>query len=193
MTDREDARNEPDFTEGNPEWAFCRETVEQLTQISSQLTRSNYEVGQSINYNNIDVTKTSGVSLEEYQDAMDGLTIHAKSNHQDYDLFNKRVIIMTNANDDTIAVQAGFECDDKDISLWNNGIYYSKKFSREELGKFSMLWDHIYTSFLSNEVIPITAPVEDSEVSTNKDKYLKGFIKVALETGMIEKKRAKKK
>lgn len=180
----------PDFTEGNPEWAFCKDTVNQLTQISSQLTRSDYDVGHSIDFNDEDVAK-NWTTLEEYQDAMDGIMIQAVSKNTHYDLFKKKVIIITSADDDTIAVQAGFECNDKNLSLWNNGIYYSKKFSKDELGKFSSLWDHIYTSFLSNEVIPITNPVENNE-KTIENKYLDGFIDAALEAEMIEKKRARK-
>ena len=101
-------------------------------------------------------------------------------------------MIKTNADDDSIAIQAGFDCNDNNTELWNNGIYYSKKFSKDELGKFSTLWDHIYTSFLSTEVIPITDPVEDRKDTNTEDKHLKQFISVALETGMIKKKRVKK-
>ena len=73
--------------------------------------------------------------------------------------------------------------------LWNNGIYYSVVYSKDELGKFSSLWDNIQTNFLSNnEIVPL---VENNEPISQGDVFLNGFIDVALKQGLIKKVRVK--
>ena len=101
------------------------------------------------------------------------------------------VEVKTNANDDSIDVKAGFDGNalNKEMVLWNNGIYYSVVYSKDELGKFSSLWDNIQTNFLSNnEIVPL---VENNEPISQGDVFLNGFIDSALKQGLIKKVRVK--
>ena len=183
----------PDWTKGDPEWAFNKDTVSQLSNIAVQLEHQGYKVESFIIYNNEAKIKEKGndLSIEEYQDAMDGLGIVAEQINPDKNGFTKKVEVKTNANDDSIDVKAGFDGtkQDKKIELWNNGIYYSVVYSKDELGRFSSLWDKIQTNFLSNdEITPLT---ESNKIASQGDVYLNGFINNALKNGFIKKVRVK--
>ena len=122
---------------------------------------------------------------------MDGLGLVAEQANPDKNGFTKKVEVKTNANDDSIDVKAGFDGtkQDKKVELWNNGIYYSVVYSKDELGRFSSLWDKIQTNFLSNnEITPLT---ESNKITTQGDVYLNGFIDNALKNGFIKKVRVK--
>ena len=179
----------PDWTQGNPEWAFNKETVSQMSSIAIQLEQIGFAVESFILYNNETKIKEHGtnLSIEEYQDCMDGLGLIGEQKDPDKNGFTKKVEVKTNANDDSIDVKVGFDGTklDKNIELWNNGIYYSVVYSKDELGKFSSLWDRIQTNFLSNnEIIPLT---ESNRVTNQGDVYLSGFIDQALKNGYIKK------
>ena len=183
----------PDWTQGNAEWAFNKDTVAQLSSIAVQLENQGYKVESFIVYNNEAKIKEKGndLTIEEYQDAMDGLGLVAELVNPDRNGFTKKVEIKTNANDDSIDVKAGFDGTkhDKKIELWNNGIYYSVVYSKDELGRFSSLWDRIQTNFLiNNEITPLT---ESNTVTNQGDVYLNGFIDNALKNGFIKKIRVK--
>ena len=183
----------PDWTQGNPEWAFNKATVSQMSNIAIQLEQLGFKVESFIIYNDETKVKEKGdnLSIEEYQDAMDGLGLVAAQLNPDKNGFTKKVEVKTNANDDSIDVKAGFDGTnlDKKIELWNNGIYYSVVYSKDELGKFSSLWDNIQTNFLSNnEIIPLT---ESNKVTNQGDVYLNGFIDNALKNEFIKKVRVK--
>ena len=183
----------PDWTKGNPEWAFCKETVSQMSSIAIQLEQIGFTVESFMMYNDETKIKEHGndLSIEEYQDCMDGLGLIAEQTNPDKNGFTKKVEVRTNANDDSIDVKAGFDGTklDKKIELWNNGIYYSVVYSKDELGKFSSLWDKIQTNFLNNnEIIPLT---ESNRVTNQGDVYLSGFIDQALKNGYIKKVRVK--
>ena len=183
----------PDWTQGNPEWAFNKDTVSQLSSIAIQLEQQGFKVESFIIYNDEAKVKEKGndLSIEEYQDTMDGLGLVAEQINPDKNGFTKKVEVKTNANDDSIDVKAGFDGTkhDKKIELWNNGIYYSVVYSKDELGRFSSLWDKIQTNFLANnEIIPLT----ESNIITNQgDVYLNGFIDNGLKNGFIKKVRVK--
>ena len=183
----------PDWTQGNPEWAFNKDTVSQLSSIAVQLEHQGFKVESFIIYNDEAKVKQKGndLSIEEYQDAMDGLGLVAEQANPDKNGFTKKVEVKTNANDDSIDVKAGFDGtkQDKKVELWNNGIYYSVVYSKDELGRFSSLWDKIQTNFLSNnEITPLT---ESNKITTQGDVYLNGFIDNALKNGFIKKVRVK--
>ena len=183
----------PDWTQGNPEWAFNKDTVSQLSSIAVQLEHQGFKVESFIIYNNEAKVKEKGndLTIEEYQDAMDGLGLVAEQINPDKNGFTKKVEIKTNANDDSIDVKAGFDGtkQDKKVELWNNGIYYSVVYSKDELGRFSSLWDKIQTNFLSNdEITPLT---ESNKIASQGDVYLNGFINNALKNGFIKKVRVK--
>ena len=183
----------PDWTQGNPEWAFNKDTVSQLSSIAVQLEHQGFKVESFIIYNDEAKVKQKGndLSIEEYQDSMDGLGLVAEQANPDKNGFTKKVEVKTNANDDSIDVKAGFDGtkQDKKVELWNNGIYYSVVYSKDELGRFSSLWDKIQTNFLSNnEITPLT---ESNKITTQGDVYLNGFIDNALKNGFIKKVRVK--
>ena len=183
----------PDWTQGNPEWAFNKATVSQMSNIAIQLEQLGFKVESFIIYNDEAKIKERGneLSIEEYQDAMDGLGLVAEQSEHDQNGFTKKVEVKTNANDDSIDVKAGFDGNalNKEMVLWNNGIYYSVVYSKDELGKFSSLWDNIQTNFLSNnEIVPL---VENNEPISQGDVFLNGFIDSALKQGLIKKVRVK--
>ena len=183
----------PDWTQGSPEWAFNKETVSQMSSIAIQLEQNGYAVESFIIYNDEAKVKKHGndLPIEEYQDCMDGLGLIAEQKKPDRNGYTKKVEVKTNANDDSIDVKAGFDGTnlDKKIELWNNGIYYSVVYSKDELGKFSSLWDKIQTNFLNNnEIIPLT---EGNRVTNHEDVYMNGFIEHALKNGYIKKVRVK--
>ena len=183
----------PDWTQGNPEWAFSKETVSQMSNIAIQLEQLGFKVESFIIYNDEAKIKERGndLSVEEYQDAMDGLGLVAEQSEHDQNGFTKKVEVKTNANDDSIDVKAGFDGNalNKEMVLWNNGIYYSVVYSKDALGKISSLWDNIQTNFLSNnEIVPL---VENNEPISQGDVFLNGFIDSALKQGLIKKVRVK--
>ena len=77
------------------------------------------------------------------------------------------------------------------IKLWNNGIIYDELFTKDELGKFSTLWDKINTNFLKNDVV---TPITDWDDKTEKliDNAMQQFIKDGLKTGHVKKIRTEK-
>ena len=145
--------NLPDWADSNADWAFGSNTVIQLGQIAKQLSDAKFKVESGIDMNaKVDET----TPLKEYQDAIDGLVLVADS-EPDKNGYTKKVVIKTDVNDESILVQAGF--DGSKIRLWNNGIIYDELFTKDELGKFSTVWDKINTNFLKNDlIVPITEP-----------------------------------
>ena len=75
--------------------------------------------------------------------------------------------------------------------MWNNGIIYDELFTKDELGKFSTLWDKINTNFLKNDVV---TPITDWDDKTEKliDNAMQQFIKDGLKTGHVKKIRTEK-
>ena len=187
-----DKKGYPNWTEGNPEWAFNKDTVSQLSGIAAQLENMKFNVQSRIIFNNEDKIKNEGPNLtcQEYQDCMNGLAIVAEEPEEQFKKkgYGKKIVIETSADDDSIFVQAGFQPEKMD--LWNNGIYYNQRFSKDELGKFSNLWDRIVTVFLNNTIVPIQSnitPSENTRVVSGPDAYLNGFIKEGLKNGYIKK------
>jgi len=85
-------------------------------------------------------------------------------------------------------VQAGF--DGSKTRLWNNGIIYDELFTKDELGKFSTVWDKINTNFLKNNlIVPI---VEPDKIQNVIEKAINQFIDEGLESGYVKKLRVKK-
>ena len=178
----------PNWTEGNPEWAFSKATVSQLSNIAAQLENIGFAVQSQVIFNDEDKIKNEGpnLSVQQYQDCMRGLAIIAEEKDSIFDKngYGKKVVIETNADDDSIFVQAGFESTKRD--LWNNGIYYNQRFSKDELGKFSNLWDRILTVFINNSIIPMQTHTRVSANNTG-DIYLQGFIEEGLKNGYVKK------
>ena len=84
-------------------------------------------------------------------------------------------------------VQAGF--DGSKIRLWNNGIIYDELFTKDELGKFSTVWDKINTNFLKNDlIVPITEP---DKIQNEIENAINKFIEEGLESGYVKKMRVK--
>ena len=124
--------------------------------------------------------------LKEYQDAIDGLVLVADS-EPDKNGYTKKVVIKTDVNDESILVQAGF--DGSKIRLWNNGIIYDELFTKDELGKFSTVWDKINTNFLKNDlIVPITEP---DKIQNEIENAINKFIEEGLESGYVKKMRVK--
>ena len=124
---------------------------------------------------------------KDYQDAIDGLVLVADSK-PDSNGYTKKVVIKTDVNDESILVQAGF--DGTKTRLWNNGIIYDELFTKDELGKFSTVWDRINTNFLKNElIVPI---VEQDKLLDQIENALDNFIESGLENGYVKKLRVKK-
>ena len=125
-------------------------------------------------------------TLKEYQDAIDGLVLVADS-EPDKNGYTKKVVIKTDVNDESILVQAGF--DGSKIRLWNNGIIYDELFTKDELGKFSTVWDKINTNFLKNDlIVPITEP---DKIQNEIENAINKFIEEGLESGYVKKMRVK--
>ena len=169
----------PHWTEGNPEWAFNKETVSQLTSMCDQLRAIDYKVELGIMFNTQPDDK---MGLEKYQDCMDGLILTADSD-PDPNGFQKRVVIQTDANNDSMMLQAGFN--DKNKDMWNKGLYYSATYSKDELGKFSSLWDNINENFVKNTTImPITST---RRIEKESDIALTEFIATGLKSGYVKR------
>lgn len=184
MTDF-DEHGYPDWCDENAEWAFNRNTINQLGTIGKQLTEADYKVESGIDFN-----KKVGddIPVKEFQEAINGLVLVADSKI-DTNGYAKKVVIKTDASDDSILVQVGFN--GSKIKLWNNGIIYDELFTKDELGKFSTLWDKINTNFLKNDII---TPITDWDDKTEKliDNAMQQFIKDGLKTGHVKKIRTEK-
>lgn len=173
--------NSPEWANEDADWAFSKNTVNQLLQIAKQLTEQKYNIESSIQFNR---EVRDDAPLKQYQDAIAGLVMMAQSEKDKYG-FVKKVIIKTDVSKDAIMIQAGF--DGSVTELWNNGVLYDEIFTKEELGKFSIFWERLCVNLLCNDfVVPITGPnnhpieVEDA---------LQLFIKSGLENGYIKKMR----
>ena len=196
----------PNWTQGNPEWAFNKETVSQLSGIAAQLERMSYTVESKILFNNEEKIKNEGpnLSVKEYQDCIDGIAIVAEESNELFEKqgYGKKVVIETNVDEESMHLQVGFQ--DKndfgdnrnDTDLWNNGIYYSQIFAKDELGKFSNLWDRILTVFINNPIIPIREKQESVQIRNKQrkskttdvmDKYFQLFIEDGLRKGYVKK------
>ena len=175
--------NLPDWADSNADWAFGSNTVIQLGQIAKQLSDAKFKVESGIDMNaKVDET----TPLKEYQDAIDGLVLVADS-EPDKNGYTKKVVIKTDVNDESILVQAGF--DGSKIRLWNNGIIYDELFTKDELGKFSTVWDKINTNFLKNDlIVPITEP---DKIQNEIENAINKFIEEGLESGYVKKMRVK--
>tara|TARA_Y100000296_G_C5135280_1_gene237853 strand:- start:340 stop:900 length:561 start_codon:yes stop_codon:yes gene_type:complete len=174
----------PEWADENADWAFNRNTVTQLGQIARQLSEAKFEVESGIDMN---AKVSDDMPIKDYQNAIDGLVLVADSK-PDSNGYTKKVVIKTDVNDESILVQAGF--DGSKTRLWNNGIIYDELFTKDELGKFSAVWDKINTNFLKNEtIIPI---VEQDELQNQIEKALDSFIESGLKSGYVKKLRVKK-
>ena len=175
--------NLPDWADSNADWAFGSNTVIQLGQIAKQLSDAKFKVESGIDMNaKVDET----TPLKEYQDAIDGLVLVADS-EPDKNGYTKKVVIKTDVNDESILVQAGF--DGSKTRLWNNGIIYDELFTKDELGKFSTVWDKINTNFLKNDlIVPITEP---DKIQNEIENAINKFIEEGLESGYVKKMRVK--
>ena len=175
--------NLPDWADSNADWAFGSNTVIQLGKIAKQLSDAKFKVESGIDMNaKVDET----TPLKEYQDAIDGLVLVADS-EPDKNGYTKKVVIKTDVNDESILVQAGF--DGSKIRLWNNGIIYDELFTKDELGKFSTVWDKINTNFLKNDlIVPITEP---DKIQNEIENAINKFIEEGLESGYVKKMRVK--
>jgi len=193
-----------DFTAGDPEWAFSRETVDQLNSIMNQLEKLEFHVDPIVifNKNQKGIAKNS-LTLEEYQDTIDGLSVMAVSHKPNKNGDYYKVVIETDANDDSIVLLAGVASQKRPIDeLWNKGLFYNKKFSKDELGKFSTLWDRVNTNLLKIDSIgPIVLPrkphkqhtdYQEDYADTVEDRFTK-FIDAALDDGVIKRIRIQKK
>lgn len=177
--------NYPEWADDNAEWAFDRNTVSQLGQIAKQLKAANYDVESGIDFDKkYSKKELNEMPLEDYQDRIHGLVVIAHSNNELVGC-PKKVIIRTNANNDSILVQAGFDGEPPNPQLWNGGLMYDEIFTKDELGKFSTLWDKIYTNLLSNDiVVPI---VDNGDYETLVDTALTKFITDGLRDGYVKK------
>ena len=136
---RKRADGRPDFTEGSPEWAFNKDTVDQLTTIMRQLEKHDYIVQTRILWNpdDKDVDKES-LTLEEYQDCINGLSVLAHKRGTDKDGNYYKVIVETDAGDDSINVLAGFGSEKRPMDdLWNQGLIYHKKYDMSEINRMA--------------------------------------------------------
>ena len=176
--------NYPEWANENSDWAYSRATVTQLGQIASQLSNAEFKVESGIDLN-ADVNEST--PLKEYQGAIDGLLLMADSK-PDRNGYSKKVVIKTDVNDESILIQVGF--DGSERHLWNNGIIYDELYTKDELGKFSALWDKVNTNFLKNElIIPIEAP---DKLQDEIEKAIGIFIEEGLDSGYVKKMRVKK-
>ena len=174
----------PDWADDNADWAVGRNTVTQLGQIARQLNDAKFKVESGIDLNAKVDEKTP---LREYQNAIEGLVLVADS-EPDMNGYTKKVVIKTDVDDESILVQAGF--DGSKTRLWNNGIIYDELFTKDELGKFSTIWDKINTNFLKNNlIVPI---VEPDKLQDEIEKAISTFIDEGLESGYVKKMRVKK-
>tara|TARA_Y100001949_G_scaffold171134_1_gene173164 strand:+ start:685 stop:1329 length:645 start_codon:yes stop_codon:yes gene_type:complete len=201
---RKRADGRPDFTEGSPEWAFNKDTVDQLTTIMRQLEKHDYIVQTRILWNpdDKDVDKES-LTLEEYQDCINGLSVLAHKRGTDKDGNYYKVIVETDAGDDSINVLAGFGSEKRPMDdLWNQGLIYHKKYDMSELGKFSALWEKINRNLLTiKDVVPIFAPKRPhpqhrdypTDLSSNIEERFNKFIDAALDGGVVKRIRKQKK
>ncbi|MAF36954.1 hypothetical protein CL622_07595 [archaeon] len=171
--------NYPEWADDNASWAFNKNTVTQLGQIGQQLRDANYEVDSGIDLNR---KVTDETPLPQYQDSINGLLIMGH-NKTDKNGNQKRVIVKTDTHNSTIMVQAGFEPDG--IKLWNNGIIYDEVFTKNELGKFSELWERVYNNLLTNELV---MPIEDIHtIEYEMNVALTQFIEDGLKRGLVKK------
>ena len=175
--------NLPDWADSNADWAFGSNTVIQLGQIAKRLSDAKFKVESGIDMN---AKVDESTPLREYQNAIDGLVLVADS-EPDKNGYTKKVVIKTDVNDESILVQAGF--DGSKIRLWNNGIIYDELFTKDELGKFSTVWDKINTNFLKNDlIVPITEP---DKIQNEIENAINKFIEEGLESGYVKKMRVK--
>ena len=173
----------PDWANENADWAFGSNTVIQLGQIAKQLNDAKFKVESGIDLN---AKVDERTSLIEYQNAIEGLVLVADS-EPDTNGYTKKVVIKTDVNDESILVQAGF--DGSKTRLWNNGIIYDELFTKDELGKFSTVWDKINTNFLKNDlIVPITEP---DKIQNEIENAINKFIEEGLESGYVKKMRVK--
>ena len=174
----------PDWANENADWAFGSNTVIQLGQIAKQLNDAKFKVESGIDLN---AKVDERTPLIEYQNAIEGLVLVADS-EPDTNGYTKKVVIKTDVNDESILVQAGF--DGSKTRLWNNGIIYDELFTKDELGKFSTIWDKINTNFLKNNlIVPIVAP---DKIQNEIENAISKFIEEGLESGYVKKLRVKK-
>ncbi len=169
-----DSDEYPRWANEDADWAFSKNTVTQLGCIGLQLTENGYSVESGIDLDN-DVD--DNIPLREYQESIKGLVISANNKSDSNDHY-KRIIVRTDARNDSIVIQAGFDGN----GLWNNGIIYDEMFSKDELGKFSKLWERVYNNFVNNQVIPIKDNRE-----TIMDSALTKFIQDGVKQGYVKR------
>ena len=107
-----DSDEYPRWANEDADWAFSKNTVTQLGCIGLQLTENGYSVESGIDLDN-DVD--DNIPLREYQESIKGLVISANNKSDSNDHY-KRIIVRTDARNDSIVIQAGFDGN----GLWNN-------------------------------------------------------------------------
>ena len=195
MTKRKRENVKHQFTDGNPEWAFNKETTEQLKAIAKHYEKKGFCVETIVLWNdhwkNLD---KNDLTLEEYQDCIEGLSVLAHKDDGDRDGNYYKVVIETYAKDDSIHVLAGFG-NDGNKELWNSGLFYHKGFSKDELGKFSALCDRIETNLFSlDKITPITLPITNKQGKRVKSggrdtmsRQFEEFVEAALGDGVVKR------
>ena len=162
---------------------FAHSSIEAWNLLVESIREAKFKVESGIDMN---AKVDESTPLREYQNAIDGLVLVADS-EPDKNGYTKKVVIKTDVNDESILVQAGF--DGSKIRLWNNGIIYDELFTKDELGKFSTVWDKINTNFLKNDlIVPITEP---DKIQNEIENAINKFIEEGLESGYVKKMRVK--
>ena len=179
------------FTDGNPEWAFNKETTEHLRVIARNYEKNDFCIETVVLWDdqgrNLDKNE---LTLEEYQDCITGLSVLGHKDKCDKDGNYYKIVIETDASNDSIHVLAGFGNDDNK-ELWNHGLLYHKSFSKDELGKLPALCDRINNNLFSiDSITPIALPKDKKKVNSGQrtlNRQFEEFIEAALGDDVIKR------